>query len=632
MDGDCSGGPSALARLATHSSAGSSAPAMGAAAVRTRGGRPDTFSLLAAAQHRPELDSLEHPSADDAAAFGFASMAGELNRIHHGIGFDDAALHAAWDRHEVADRNTPEWSSEFAGLRHRHSDNMHFGGDRWASEFAHHPDPLTLHEHDPAMFNPKMTDAERAAFEEEWSKQFSAVRAAAINSSTLSHPDLDDELLSKAFEAAAATNADQSKADWETEFKRHAEMLTSSELEHTDITQDKEWLKLFDNAWKSIAKHDPSAVTEDDFESAFLAAAAKSTSESPFSFEEQFRHLLAKDAARASDSSPDLGLLSEMVDPDPITAPLMPYTFEPSNRFLEHSDPLQEGLRIVESHGSLSEAALAFEAAVQRDPHNSEAWKLLGEVQAENEKETPAIAALQRSVQEAPDNGPALMSLAVSYINELQELKAYATLNRWLAARYPTVASVTEQRERFSYSYPAKDLHATLTSQFLAIASDPTLSGNQAGHIDPDVQIGLGLLYYTVEQYDKTIDCFTSALSARPKDYHLWNKLGATLANSGRTEEAIDAYHHALELKPSFVRGRYNLGVACINIGCHKEAAEHILSALSMHGSDHQNQANISLNLWETLRRALTLMDRHDLAVKIDQSADVSQFRGEFDF
>ena len=97
------------------------------------------------------------------------------------------------------------------------------------------------------------------------------------------------------------------------------------------------------------------------------------------------------------------------------------------------------------------------------------------------------------------------------------------------------------------------------------------------------------------------------------KDYLLWNRLGATLANSGRSEEAIEAYHKALEIKPTFVRARYNLGVSCINIGCYKEAAEHLLSALSMHkiSDGHGGEGegvNVSSNLWETLRRTFLMM------------------------
>lgn len=90
-------------------------------------------------------------------------------------------------------------------------------------------------------------------------------------------------------------------------------------------------------------------------------------------------------------------------------------------------------------------------------------------------------------------------------------------------------------------------------------------------------------MFYANEEFDKTIDCFKAALSIRPDDAILWNRLGASLANSNRSEEAVDAYFKALQLKPTFVRARYNLGVSCINIGCYKEAAEHLLSGLSMH-------------------------------------------------
>lgn len=46
-------------------------------------------------------------------------------------------------------------------------------------------------------------------------------------------------------------------------------------------------------------------------------------------------------------------------------------------------------------------------------------------------------------------------------------------------------------------------------------------------------------------------------------DFVLVPRSGATLANGGRPEEAIDAYRRALDLNPTYTRSIYNLGVSC---------------------------------------------------------------------
>ena len=341
------------------------------------------------------------------------------------------------------------------------------------------------------------------------------------------------------------------------------------------------------------------------------------------------------------------------------------YLFEEDNPFTTTSkDPFSEGVKIMNEGGNLSLAALAFEAAVQKDPQHVQAWCHLGSAQAQNEKESPAIRALEQALKLDPSNLPALMGLAISYTNEGYDSSAYRTLERWLANKYPQVVSPNNLTPEGEMGFTDRHiLHDKVTDLFISAAQ---LSPD-GEHMDPDVQVGLGVLFYGAEEYGKAVDCFEAALAStesgttnEPHQAHLlWNRLGATLANSGRSEEAIAAYEKALTLNPNFVRARYNLGVSCINIGVYPQAAQHLLGALSMHrvveregmqkvkeviGDDPINSnigddeverlvgMNQSTNLMETLRRVFGSMGRRELSEKVISGMDIEQFRGEFDF
>ena len=341
------------------------------------------------------------------------------------------------------------------------------------------------------------------------------------------------------------------------------------------------------------------------------------------------------------------------------------YLFEEDNPFTSSTkDPYNEGMKIIEEGGNLSLAALAFEAAVQKDPQHVQAWCQLGSAQAQNEKESPAIRALEQALKLDPSNLSALMGLAISYTNEGYDSTAYRTLERWLSTKYPQIVSPNDLSLESELGFTDRHtLHEKVTNLFIR-AAQLSPDGEQ---MDPDVQVGLGVLFYGAEEYDKAVDCFEAALASTESgvtnEPHqadlLWNRLGATLANSGRSEEAIAAYEKALTLNPNFVRARYNLGVSCINIGVYPQAAQHLLGALSMHrvveregmqrvkevmGDDPANSGiddgdvermvgmNQSTNLLETLRRVCGSMGRRDLSEKVEFGMDIEQFRGEFDF
>lgn len=304
------------------------------------------------------------------------------------------------------------------------------------------------------------------------------------------------------------------------------------------------------------------------------------------------------------------------------------YKFEEDNQFLHNPNAYEIGCVLMENGAKLSEAALAFEAAVQENSKHVDAWLKLGEVQTQNEKELNGISALEQCLRLDEHNVEAMKTLAISYINEGYDMSAFTMLNRWIEAKYPSLIEATStstidtETERYKLNLLVRD-------RFLRIA-------NQLPQVDPDVQLCLGLLFYADDQFDKTIDCFKTALSVSPNDELMWNRLGASLANSSKSEEAIQAYHRALQLKPSFVRARYNLAVSSINIGCYREAAEHLLTALSMHevagGGENPSMNVDSNNILETLKRAFVAMDRRDLLERAKPGMDLRSFRNEFNF
>lgn len=351
---------------------------------------------------------------------------------------------------------------------------------------------------------------------------------------------------------------------------------------------------------------------------------------------------------------------------DQFSGELGHYLFEENNLFKDVPNAYEEGMKIVREGGNLSLAALAFEAAVQRDENFVEAWVALGQAQAQNEKESPAIRALEQALKLDPDNLEALMGLAVSYTNESFDSLAYRSLERWVSVRYPQLGVTPRglydpSEEHISFTGRAQ-LQERVTDLFLEAAQlNPEGTG-----VDVDVQVGLGVLFYGSEDYDKAVDCFTAALDSAQhgsmkkegEEHLLWNRLGATLANSGRSEEAIEAYSRALEINSNFVRARYNLGVSCINLGVNEQAASHLLGALSMHRvietegrqkaaellSDGNGNAvddsvvegllaqNQSTNLYDTLRRTFMSMNRRDLSDRVGPDMDLDALRGEFDF
>ena len=261
---------------------------------------------------------------------------------------------------------------------------------------------------------------------------------------------------------------------------------------------------------------------------------------------------------------------------------------------------------------TMLDTVLEHEAAVQAHPTDASKWYHLGLRQQENERETQAIAALHEALQLDPTMKDAWLALAVSYTNENEREEALEALDRWIHVHtkyHSAVQSFLSQRRHL----PEMSTHKRLANVLMAMARASAQDPHEP--IDGDVQVALGVLFNSSGEYDKAVDCFTTALQVSPDDWILYNRIGATLSNSGRSEESLQYYQEALRLRPDFARCHFNLSISCLNLKMYAEAAEHAYTALTLQqasGDDVPGPPNHSL--WEILRVSLELMRRPDLA------------------
>ncbi|KAF8520423.1 hypothetical protein BU17DRAFT_89018 [Hysterangium stoloniferum] len=305
--------------------------------------------------------------------------------------------------------------------------------------------------------------------------------------------------------------------------------------------------------------------------------------------------------------------------------PVSFYQFQARNPYLTGASSTR--VHSLHSDGWHSnENILEMEAAVQQEMRNPTLWYQLGVKQQENERELHAIQALQRAVELDPSYLEAWLALAISYTNEGDRNGAYKAIEHWVRSntRYESRMPMMDQGIQAADSEKREALVRCLMG-LARVAPN--------GEVDADIQTALGVLLNTDEDYQKAQDCFRAALSVRPDDWLLYNRVGATLANSGRAMDAVWYYHQALVLNPSYIRARFNLGISCINMKQYDEAAQHILDALVLQEHDASDSGDTrgitSSALWDCLRTTSMHLQRPELAA-LCETHDLEGFRKAF--
>lgn len=288
-----------------------------------------------------------------------------------------------------------------------------------------------------------------------------------------------------------------------------------------------------------------------------------------------------------------------------------PYIFQKDNPFLEYSpnglvsctlgSALTEGEALCNA-GRYDEALLTFEAEVQANPESSEGWRCLGQLLADMEQDVDAIICLKKGHQVDPYNLDSLLALGVSLTNELDAPQALRYLRTWLA-----------HHDEFQ---PLPHLSGPAPVNYNDLKSEVVELFTQAARLklnDPHLLTALGVVHSIVRDYPQALDCFSKAVKCSPASLkaNMWNKLGATLANSGRSEAALGPYHEALAMRPNYPRTWSNMAISYANLNRSDEAVRFYLSALRLNLK--------AVHLWQHIHTIIINTGRYDLLELVDQ-------------
>jgi peroxin-5 len=206
-----------------------------------------------------------------------------------------------------------------------------------------------------------------------------------------------------------------------------------------------------------------------------------------------------------------------------------------------------------------------------------------------------------------------MMALGVSLANELDSVKAMEILKKWINGNekyffkhQDNVAA--ESGESIFPDYDFSRLKKEVFDLFERAAQiDPE---------DPDVHVALGVLHNINRNYSFAVAALLKAVNLRPLDFASWNKLGATLANAGLSQEALGCYHQALALKPRYARAWSNLAIAHSNLEQYENASNFFLTAIQISPDCTHLWTSLVLALshWQPENQHLhTLIERRDV-------------------
>lgn len=186
--------------------------------------------------------------------------------------------------------------------------------------------------------------------------------------------------------------------------------------------------------------------------------------------------------------------------------------------------------------GRLAESGASYAQLCAQDPHDAEAWSMLGVIKGRLGSALEAEKCLRRALKIEPENAPAWSNLGtlLQHLGRLEE-------------------------------------SATCFQRALSINPKDAITHNN-----------LGTILREQGKLAEAMTCYRTAIRLKPRYAHAHNNLGTLLHEQCNTREAIECYRKALKAEPRFAQAHYNLGITLQSEGAHSQALYHYEKSIQL--------------------------------------------------
>uniref|UniRef100_UPI003306554E tetratricopeptide repeat protein n=1 Tax=uncultured Croceitalea sp. TaxID=1798908 RepID=UPI003306554E len=315
--------------------------------------------------------------------------------------------------------------------------------------------------------------------------------------------------------------------------------------------------------------------------------------------------------------------------------------------------------------GQLKDALKAFEASIELDSKDADAWAWRGYIFGELKKYKEGIVSYDKAIELNPDYAGALYNnrgnakdslnqyeeaikdynkaieldpndaeiysnrgATKSNLNQYEEaIKDYnkaIELNPDYAPAYYNRGNAKENLNQ--YEQAIKDYKKAIeldpndaeiyynrgnAKESLNQHEDAIKDYNKAIELDPndaEIYYNRGVAKSNLNQYEEAIKDYNKAIELDPNDAEIYNNRGVAKSNLNQYEEAIKDYNKAIELDSNYAKAHYNKGNAKENLDQYEEAIKDYNKAIELNPNDAEIYNNRGV--------AKSNLNQHEKAIK----------------